>query len=83
MRAVGRSRADSAAIRERATAQGLDVSARGCISSTVLEAYQNRSYTPATPAGADAAATETADEPVVETEAKPKRRSRRKATSQG
>ena len=36
---AGRPREESAAIREWATANGLDVSARGRISSTVLEAY--------------------------------------------
>ena len=69
---TGRPRAETAAIREWATANGLEVSARGRIASTVLSAYENRGNTTAAPA-----------EPVVElaadAEAKPKRRTRKKA----
>jgi hypothetical protein len=38
----GRSRGETAAIREWANANGLEVSTRGRISSTVLEAFENR-----------------------------------------
>ena len=42
---AGRPREETAAIREWATANGLEVSTRGRISSTVLEAYENRGNT--------------------------------------
>ena len=71
----GRPREESAAIREWATANGLDVSARGRISSTVLEAYENR--------GKAAVAAAPVVELTVEAEAKPKRRTRKKATAEG
>ena len=73
---AGRPRAETSAIREWATANGLEVSTRGRIASTVLEAYANR--------GNAAAAVTPVPEPVVESaaeaEAKPKRRTRKKAT---
>jgi hypothetical protein len=70
----GRPRAETAAIREWATVNGLDVSARGRIASSVLEAYENRGNTvAATPASQPGV------EQVVEAEAKPKRRTRKKA----
>jgi hypothetical protein len=72
--ATGRSRDETAAIREWAIANGLQVSARGRISSTVLEAYENRG---------NSAVAAPAEEPVVEpaAEVKPKRRTRKKATA--
>jgi hypothetical protein len=74
---AGRPRAETAAIREWASANGLEVSARGRIASSVLEAYENRGNTTTTPAA----------EPVVElaadAEAKPKRRTRKKAAAEG
>ena len=83
---AGRSRADTAAIREWASANGLVVSARGRISSIVLEAYENRgnAYAAAAVSKAPAAAfiAESAVEAVVEAEAKPKRRTRKKATAE-
>jgi hypothetical protein len=75
----GRSRGDTAAIREWATANGLEVSTRGRISSTVLEAYANRANTSA-PAPVALAATEPAVEVGVEAQSKPQRRTRKKAT---
>ena len=72
---AGRPREESAAIREWATANGLGVSARGRISSTVLEAYENR--------GKAAVAAAPVVELTVEAEAKPKRRTRKKATAEG
>jgi hypothetical protein len=58
----------------------MEVSARGRISSTVLEAYENRG-------NATAAAAAPVVEPVVETaaeaEPKPKRRTRKKAAAEG
>ena len=84
---VGRPREDTAAIRQWANANGLEVSARGRISSTVLEAYENRGNAPAASAVATSTATapvaESAVEGVVEAEAKPKRRTRKKATAEG
>ena len=71
---AGRPRAETAAIREWANSNGLEVSARGRISSTVLEAYENR--------GNAAVAALAAAEPAVEAEAKPKRRTRKKATAE-
>ena len=90
---TGRAREETAAIREWANANGLEVSTRGRISSTVLEAYENREVVqaaPAAPAVAKAPAvapvftstTEPAAEAVVEAEVKPKRRTRRKATAE-
>ena len=77
---AGRPRAETAAIREWASANGMEVSARGRISSTVLEAYENRG-------NATAAATAPVVEPVVETaaeaEPKPKRRTRKKVAAEG
>jgi hypothetical protein len=58
----------------------MEVSARGRISSTVLEAYENRG-------NATAAAAAPVVEPVVETaaeaEPKPKRRTRKKVAAEG
>ena len=83
---AGRSREDTAAVREWAHANGLEVSARGRISTAVLEAYENRGNAHATPAVATAPAaapvTESAVEAVVDAEAKPKRRTRKKATAE-
>ena len=73
---AGRPREETAAIREWATANGLEVSARGRISSTVLEAYENRGNR----------SRRSRREPVVEAApeapAKPKRRTRKKATAE-
>ena len=66
----GRSRGETAAIREWANANGLEVSTRGRISSTVLEAYANH---------ATSAAAEPVAEVAVEAQPKPKRRTRTKA----
>jgi Lsr2 len=79
---AGRSREDTAAIREWANANGLKVSARGRISSVILEAYANRGNAPAAPAVAKAPAAAPAVEAVVEAEVKPKRRTRKKATAE-
>ena len=76
---AARPRAETAAIREWANANGLAVSARGRIPSTVLEAYQNRGNT----AVAAAVVAEPVVAAVVEAEAKPKRRTRKKATAEG
>ncbi len=64
-------RAETAAIREWASANGFDVSARGRIAASVREAYQNR-------ATASSTAATVVEAPTVEAEAKPKRRSRKK-----
>jgi hypothetical protein len=83
---VGRPREDTAAIRQWANANGLEVSARGRISSAVLEAYENRGNAPAATAVATAPAAapvESTVEAVVEAAAKPKRRTRKKATAEG
>jgi hypothetical protein len=64
---AGRSREETAAIREWANANGHNVSDRGRIPSTVLEAYGNRDSAPATVLAFE--------EPV----AAPKRRTRKKA----
>jgi hypothetical protein len=84
---VGRPREDTAAIRQWANAHGLEVSARGRISSTVFEAYENRENAPAATAVATAPpaapVAESTVEAVVEAEAKPKRRTRKKATAEG
>ena len=61
--------ADTAAIREWASANGFRVSTRGRIAASVREAYQNRAVSTA------ALVVET---PTVEAEAKPKRRPRKK-----
>ena len=81
---AGRSREDTAAIRAWANANGLEVSARGRISSVILEAYENRGNAPAAPtvAKAPAAVPVPVVEAVVEAEAKPKRRTRKKATAE-
>ena len=71
---AGRPREETAAIREWATANGLEVSARGRIPSTVLESYENRGNTPV--------AAVPAAEPVAEVAAKPKRRTRKKAVAE-
>jgi nucleoid-associated protein Lsr2 len=76
---AGRSREETAAIREWANTNGHEVSARGRIPSTVLEAYENRGSAQA--AQAPAAEPVAAPEPVVEAEAKPKRRTRKKASA--
>jgi hypothetical protein len=61
--------AETAAIREWASANGFSVSTRGRIAASVREAYQNRA------ASAAALVVET---PTVEAEAKPRRRPRKK-----
>jgi hypothetical protein len=61
-------REDTSAIREWAAAHGHQVSARGRISAAVIEAYESRESTTAAPPAVD----------VVEADAKPKRRSRKK-----
>jgi hypothetical protein len=76
---AGRPRAETAAIREWASANGLEVSARGRISSTVLEAYENRGNTTVAAAAPVAA---TVVEAAVEAEPKPKRRTRKKAAAE-
>src|SRR3954451_6136667 len=75
---AGRPREETAAIREWATANGLEVSTRGRISSTVLEAYENRGNSAATAAPA----VEPVVEPAAEADAKSKRRTRKKATAE-
>jgi Lsr2 len=79
---AGRSREETATIREWANANGLEVSARGRISSTVLKAYEHAQVTgggaKAPAAKAATAPPAEADEQVVEAEATPKRRGRRK-----
>jgi len=92
---TGRAREETAAIREWANANGLEVSTRGRISSTVLEAYENRGNVQAATATAKTApaaapvftstaepAAEAVVEAVVEAEVKPKRRTRRKVTAE-
>jgi hypothetical protein len=79
---VGRPREDTAAIRQWANANGIEVSARGRISSTVLEAYENRGNTAAVAVPATEPAAVPAAEPVAETAAKPKRRTRKKAAAE-
>ena len=74
----GRSRGETAAIREWANANGLEVSTRGRISSTVLEAYENRATLPAA-APVTLPAAEPSVEVAVEAQPKPKRRIRKKA----
>jgi hypothetical protein len=61
--------ADTAAIREWASANGFSVSTRGRIAASVREAYQNR---------ATSAAALVVETPTVEVEAKPRRRPRKK-----
>ena len=75
---AGRPREETAAIREWATANGHEVSARGRIPSTVLEAYENRGNTVAAPVPA----AEPVVEPAAETAAKPKRRTRKKVVAE-
>ena len=79
---AGRSREEIAAIRAWANAHGHEVAARGRIPSTVLEAYENRGSAPVAAAMVEAPVVEAVVEPVVEAAAKPKRRTRKKATAQ-
>jgi hypothetical protein len=74
---AGRPREETAAIPGWATANGIEVSTRGRISSTVLEAYGNH--------GNAAVAAATVVQPAVEAEAeaKPRRRTRKKVTADG
>jgi hypothetical protein len=74
----GRSREETAAIREWASANGHEVAPRGRIPSAVIEAYQNRGSAPAA-APTEAAAPAEVETTVVEADVKPKRRPRRKA----
>ena len=75
---AGRPREETTAIREWATANGLEVSARGRISSTVLEAYENRGNA----ARRSRAGCRAGAEAAPEAPAKPKRRSRKKVTAE-
>ena len=70
----GRSREETAAIREWANANGHEVSTRGRIPSNVIEAYENRRSAPVAPVAAAAV-----EAPVVKAEVKPRRRTRKKA----
>ena len=63
-------RQETAAIREWAAANGFAVSTRGRIPAKVREAYQNRNNTSVAALNVEA--------PAVETEVKPKRRTRKK-----
>jgi hypothetical protein len=65
-------REDTSAIREWAAAHGHEVSARGRISAAVIQAYENRESTTAALPTVDAVAV------AAETDAKPRRRSRKK-----
>jgi hypothetical protein len=65
-------RQETTAIREWAAANGFAVSTRGRIAANVHEACENRNNTSAAALSVEA--------PTVEAEAKPTRRSRRKAT---
>ena len=76
--ASARSRGETAAIREWANANGLEVSTRGRISSTVFAAYENRATALAAAPVAEAAAQLAVD---VTDEAKAKRRTRKKANA--
>ena len=71
----GRSREETAAIREWAKANGHEVSTRGRLPSNVIEAYENRRSTPVAPVAAAAAV----EAPLVKAEVKPRRRTRKKA----
>ena len=75
---AGRSRAETAAIREWANSNGHEVSARGRIPSAVLEAFANRGSAPVAPV-APAVAAAPVDE--AEPEVKAKRRTRKKAAA--
>ena len=79
---AGRPREETTAIREWATANGLEVSARGRISSTVLEAYENRGNAVAAPEPVAEPVAEQVAEATPEAPAKPKRRSRKKVTAE-
>ncbi len=79
---AARPREETAAIREWANANGHVVSARGRIPSTVLEAYEHRGSTPVAPAVIAVPVVESGVEAGSEAEAKPKRRTRKKATAQ-
>lgn len=68
-----RSREETAAIREWASANGFEVAPRGRIPSAVIEAYEKRGAASST----DAAPAEV-ETTTIEAEAKPKRRPRRK-----
>ena len=76
----GRSRGETAAIREWAQANGHRVSERGRISSAVLEAYESRATVPAAAVIEEAAAPADASpvETDVQAQPKPKRRTRKK-----
>ena len=79
---TGRSREETAAIREWANTNGHEVSARGRIPATVLEAYENRGSA-AVAAAVATPSVETVAAPVAEAPAKPKRRTRKKAVAEG
>jgi nucleoid-associated protein Lsr2 len=76
---TGRSREETAAIREWANTNGHEVSARGRIPATVLEAYENRRSASVAAAAVVTPSVETVAAPVDEAPAKPKRRTRKKA----
>jgi|tagenome__1003787_1003787.scaffolds.fasta_scaffold20350591_2 hypothetical protein len=73
----GKTREENAAIREWAVSAGFQVSERGRIPSNVLEAYANRGTSAATPEPVQ----EAAGEAPAESEAKPKRRTRKKVAA--
>jgi hypothetical protein len=79
---AARSREETAAIRAWANTNGHEVSARGRIPSTVLEAYENRGSAPVAAAVMEALVVEPVVEPVVEAEVKPKGPTRKKATAE-
>jgi hypothetical protein len=75
----GRSREETAAIREWANANGHEVSTRGRIPSKVIEAYENRRIAPVAPVAPAPVAAVAVEAPVVKAEVKPRRRTRKKA----
>ena len=77
----GKTREENAAIREWAVSAGFQVSERGRIPSNVLEAYANRGASAAAPEPEKDAPREAAAEPAAESDAKPKRRTRKKAAA--
>jgi hypothetical protein len=78
---AGRSREETAAIREWANTNGHEVSARGRIPAAVLEAYENRGSASVAAAAVVMPSVETVAAP--EAPAKPKRRTRKKAAAEG
>jgi Lsr2 len=79
---AGRSRGETAAIREWAIAHGHEVANRGRIPAQVVEAYESRDSAPsAAPAPAAAPAVVEAQESEAVAANKPKRRARKKAAA--